>query len=685
MLRDSNGDGHTGNGTYRLHAIAYDFDSIHSTDIGQVTILVDNTHSHLPFGTIDTPSDGGNVPGSAAAPFVNFAWALTPLQNTIPIDGSTIQVVIDGQVSHPNSYNNYRSDIATLFPGLNNSNGAVGFYYLDPTPYMPLYPKNNSLHTISWNVYDNAGNGQGIGSRFFRTSGPVTTAEYDINRTGANQNEVTLTPQNVNATQFGLLGSYTVNGCVYAHPLYMPHVLINGAYSNVLYVATSNNFLYAFDADHPNTDSLIVPRNLGSATAPGDGDIVDCNATPSVTTGPSGIIGTPVIASGTGGAQWMWFVSGTGGQYYLHAADITTLADAISPVLIAATGFNASVQLQRPGLLIDPNDPYHVVIGFASYGDNNHDDNPGYQGWVFSYSKTGTLAGAMNLSPTGDSGAAVWMSGGGLASDGNYIYFTTGNNKTNFDKINGSSLHTAGTPPSWGLGDYSNSIMQLGLTGLFAGAWVPPNSYRGLLDGCDCDIGSSRIILVPGSKYGIAGGKNGDFYIVQRTPLMSSNSLVRQLNGMCIGGEAMYNGFAYWNNKVYTWCSGDYLKARSFNNLLSGITDTLSTAGNLQGAFQQGYQGANIAISSSGATNGIVWATVPDNPTTITDQTLTSLFHTGHLFAYDANTLAQLTLPASSNLNALYYQKLTPPVIANGKVYVVTASGKVLLYGLGGH
>jgi hypothetical protein len=58
-------------------------------------------------------------------------------------------------------YNQYREDIALLFPGLNNSNGAVGYYYIDMTKY------SNGLHTISWSVKDNAGNEEGIGSRYF--------------------------------------------------------------------------------------------------------------------------------------------------------------------------------------------------------------------------------------------------------------------------------------------------------------------------------------------------------------------------------------------------------------------------------------------------------------------------------------------------------------------------------------
>jgi hypothetical protein len=63
-------------------------------------------------------------------------------------------------VGHP-TYNNYRVDIATLFPGYTNSQGAVGYYYLDTTAYA------NGVHTMAWSVMDSEGVPCGIGSRYF--------------------------------------------------------------------------------------------------------------------------------------------------------------------------------------------------------------------------------------------------------------------------------------------------------------------------------------------------------------------------------------------------------------------------------------------------------------------------------------------------------------------------------------
>jgi hypothetical protein len=146
-----------GNGYFTFHVIAEDWEG-HQVTLGTKTVFCDNDNAVKPFGAIDTPGQGDTVYNDE---YCNFGWALTPQPNTIPKNGSTITVWVDGEPVGQPIYNNYRDDIYNLFPGLNNSEGAVGYFYLDTTAYA------DGVHTIAWSVEDDAGNADGIGSRYF--------------------------------------------------------------------------------------------------------------------------------------------------------------------------------------------------------------------------------------------------------------------------------------------------------------------------------------------------------------------------------------------------------------------------------------------------------------------------------------------------------------------------------------
>ena len=149
-----------GNGMFTFLALAHDREG-QVTRLGVRTIFCDNSAATKPFGAIDTPGQGGTASGTS---YVNFGWALTPRPKTIPIDGSTITVMVDGSPVGNVTYNNYRSDIATLFPLYHNASGAIGYKIIDTTQLA------NGLHTISWVVADDEGRTEGIGSRFFTVS-----------------------------------------------------------------------------------------------------------------------------------------------------------------------------------------------------------------------------------------------------------------------------------------------------------------------------------------------------------------------------------------------------------------------------------------------------------------------------------------------------------------------------------
>src|SRR6266404_6053974 len=99
--------------------------------------------------------------------------------------------------------------------------------------------------------------GQGRAPATKRTLPVIATAQYDNARTGANLLETILTPQNVNVAQFGRIAFLSVDGDVYAQPLYIPQLEIPGkGLRNVLFVATEEDSVYAFDADMASTPPL---------------------------------------------------------------------------------------------------------------------------------------------------------------------------------------------------------------------------------------------------------------------------------------------------------------------------------------------------------------------------------------------------------------------------------------------
>src|ERR1700722_3920418 len=127
----------------------------------------------------------------------------------------------------------------------------------------------------------------------------VLTYHNDNSRTGQNTKETALTPANVNTNSFGKIFSHTVDGDVYAQPLYVSGVVIPGQRThNVVFVETEHDTVYAFDADSTNgpSNGLLWSTSLGtSATTNGEpfgtrynnGQYTDI--TPEV-----GITGTPV-------------------------------------------------------------------------------------------------------------------------------------------------------------------------------------------------------------------------------------------------------------------------------------------------------------------------------------------------------------------------------------------------------
>src|ERR1043166_323907 len=200
----------------------------------------------------------------------------------------------------------------------------------------------------------------------------VLTQHNDLARTGANLNETLLTVSNVNTNQFGLVVARPVDDQIYAQPLVMTNVNIpSQGLRNIVFVATVNDSVYAFDADDPSVTlpywqtsflslNVVALRNSDLTGA--------CGGAYQDFSGHIGIVGTPVIDPAAGTLYVVARPKETGSSFVqrLHALDVSTGAERPkSPTNITAsvsgTGagnvaglitFDQLRQNQRPGLAL---------------------------------------------------------------------------------------------------------------------------------------------------------------------------------------------------------------------------------------------------------------------------------------------------------------------------------------------
>src|SRR5256712_535098 len=255
-------------------------------------------------------------------------------------------------------------------------------------------------------------------------SGPFTgvlTYHNDNSRTGQNLNESVLSPANVTQSKFGKLFSYPLDGQVFAQPLYVYKVPIDGQNHNVIYVATEHDTVYAFDADNKASSALWSVSFLNSAegVTPIPSSDLDSPINPEI-----GVTSTPVIDGNSGSLYRLGGTKENG--HYVHrlpALDINSGAEKFGgPVVIQGSvpgsgsgssngqiTFQTKIQLQRPALLLSKG---VIYLAWASYNDHGL-----YHGWVMAYdASTLHQIAIWNDTPNGERGG-IWQSGCGLSAD----------------------------------------------------------------------------------------------------------------------------------------------------------------------------------------------------------------------------------------------------------------------------
>lgn len=575
-------------------------------------------------------------------------------------------------------------------------------------------PASAGVYTVTATSITDASQSSSMALGVTNFSG-VLTYHNDTARDGLNGQEYALTPTNVNTAGFGKLFSCSVDGAIYAQPLWVANLTVGGARHNVVFVATQHDSLFAFDADanpcavlwsvslidaaHGGTSGeTTVPSGVtGNLVGQGTGDI-----TPEV-----GVTGTPVIDPASG---ILYVVSksvnaaGTAFYQRLHAIDTATGKEkSASPVLIQGTypgtgdggsadTFSAQQENQRAGLALINGTVYIV---WAS-----HEDNPPYYGWVmgYRYGASGfSQTAVLNVTPNVLFGG-IWMSGGAPAADpsGN-LYLITGNG--GFDATSTSGPQN----------DYGDSFLELSVAAspknpnvaLSIAQYFTP-SDQAADDSNDNDFGSGGAAVLADVTAGnppqtthlvVGGGKDGNLYILNRDAMggYGDSNAWQELNTGNSNG--IFSTAAFWNNTIYLATVDGPLASYPLNTANTPIQFALqSSTSSPSGGF--GYPGATPSVSASGTSNGLIWAI--DTSQYCTNQSPGC--GPAVLHAYDAKDLTELwnsSLAAAGADEAGNAVKFAVPTVANGKVYVGTrgnnsggaygstsVSGELDVYGL---
>ena len=501
----------------------------------------------------------------------------------------------------------------------------------------------------------------------------ITTSQYDNARTGAYLNEKTLTPQNVNSKQFGKILKFPVDGDVYAQPLYVPSVEIHGKGThNVVYIATENDSVYAFDAEgNPAAPLWQVSFTSAKGTAPVPASAVDCPfIRPMV-----GITSTPVIDLKSGTLYVLARTresSGTLSAWHyaqrLHALAITTGAEKFGgPVEITASVTGSGAGSAGKSVAFDPlrENPRAalLLLNGAVYltWASSCDVGP-YHGWVMAYdAQTLKQKGVLNVSPDAEEGG-IWAGDTGPAADSDgHIFVATGNGK--FDAASNGR-------------DYGDTMLKLSLGSdslAVRDYFTPENQEQ--LNRADSDLGSGGPLLLPDQPGPhphllLIGGKGGTIYLLDRDHLGKYQKVTHADPVQTIPAASdILSAMGYWNKHVYFLGSQDVL--RDFALDQGRLTLKASARGP---KFTD--PGATPTISANGTKNGIVWV--------IATKTWNGGDRPAVLHAYDAADVQNELYNTEENSardRAGTALRFTIPTAVNGRVYI-GAKGEVDVYGL---
>jgi len=546
------------------------------------------------------------------------------------------------------------------------------------------------------------------------STGPcVLTYHNDLSRDGVYSNETVLKPSNVVKPTFGGLATINgLNGHIYAQPLYLSGMYGMSSNGNVLYVATQQDYVYAYDADSYTQlwGGSFIPAGETPLTTGATGDLTCTNITPNV-----GITSTPVIDTSTtfNPNPVMYFVTRSvdqskGYHQRLHAVDTVTGIEVFGgPVEITTPAgspeaFDPLYENQRSGLALshDANGNPQLYIAWAS-----HCDTQPFRGWMMKFN---VLSGVLSSTPAAyfvttqglGSEAGIWMSGSAPAID---------------NPVNGNVYVATGNGSYDGITNWGQSVIKFD-SNLNVVDWYTPNEWPCLNEisddpycTSDRDLGSGGVVLfnVPGGVPEVMSvGKQGEVYVLYQSNLghldpatynpqyappytctegdpypQGSPSNIAQcflgIQNPNLHGTGLFSTPAIWNSTMFGAGASGPLLSYTLDPAAIGTFNTTAVPATVPPTFP--YPGASLAVSWNGSNpaTGILWglSTAGSNNLPPTADVLR---------AYNPSTMA-LLYQSSGGPGAI---RFVMPIVANGKVFVAGqgstggTKGSVYVYGL---